>query len=687
MGRVFLGLLGVAALGLGAAACDDAYKIIGTQATFTPREPCPAGTIDDGYGCAAIDPNTGRPDTQIPPGSNPTFLIAGDVEGLEGSGLTISVNGQNFPINDIGGFSVGARVPNGTRYDVQIVTQPTSPSQTCVISGNQGVIQGANANILIQCQRNPFSVGGTLVGLTTGTVTLTNRDTDATTFDSTQNGPFTFASRVPSGAQYNVQVAETTGGARCTVESGTGKVGNSAVTGVVVNCSVDKHTVGGTVTGLVDRLTLRNGGQTVTVTQDGSFTFPIPLDVGTPYSVTIATQAQGQLCSVAAGQGTVGLQSVTSVRVTCTPLQKHQVHVAVSGLEAGSNGVVIDNLGDRQTATTNGTYDYAPVINGTAYSIRLTSPTSPAQTCAVVGGNADGNVFGGDVTVNVVCQPSGNPQPQQHRIAVQVNGLDTTQMTGVVGGEHFIELTNTTANGAETRTRTTDGEVQFSAQNDGSDYAISITHQPTNPDQLCTLSSPSSGQTAAGIVVVATCAPVVPVKRTIKVHVTGITAGSVDGATVHVTGGQQFNAKSDQDQTFTNLSGTAYNITVDNPQNPAETCTVTGRNGAAIAGTINSDIEVDVMCAPTGGAKHALNIRVDGHGGALPSFHITNQSNGDVISIDSDGVTQISSLANGEPYDIDIESHAGEQCFAQFQNPGTMGDQDRELVVVCNANQ
>lgn len=79
------------------------------------------------------------------------------------------------------------------------------------------------------------------------------------------------------------------------------------------------HTVGGTVSGLVGTLTLRNnGGNDLNVTADGSFTFGAALAAGSAFSVTILTQPNSQSCTVTGGTGTVGAANVTSVAVVCT---------------------------------------------------------------------------------------------------------------------------------------------------------------------------------------------------------------------------------------------------------------------------------------------------------------------------------------------------------------------------------
>lgn len=104
--------------------------------------------------------------------------------------------------------------------------------------------------------------------------------------------------------------------------------GTTYTTGAITaDCTVsasferDDYAIGGSVEGgLAGTLVLRNnGGDDLTLTGDGTFSFETPLLDGTGYSVTIQTQPSGQSCSVTGGSGTVRGEDVTDVTVTCTP--------------------------------------------------------------------------------------------------------------------------------------------------------------------------------------------------------------------------------------------------------------------------------------------------------------------------------------------------------------------------------
>ena len=82
---------------------------------------------------------------------------------------------------------------------------------------------------------------------------------------------------------------------------------------------VVSQTIGGTVSGLSGTVTLQdNGGDTLSVSSNGSFTFATAVVEGAGYNVTVRTNPSGQTCTVSGGSGTVGSADVTSVAVSCT---------------------------------------------------------------------------------------------------------------------------------------------------------------------------------------------------------------------------------------------------------------------------------------------------------------------------------------------------------------------------------
>ena len=79
------------------------------------------------------------------------------------------------------------------------------------------------------------------------------------------------------------------------------------------------YSIGGTVTGLSGTVVLQNnGGDDLSVSSSGPFTFSTPLADGATYNVTVKTNPSGQTCTVSGGSGTVASANVTNIAVACT---------------------------------------------------------------------------------------------------------------------------------------------------------------------------------------------------------------------------------------------------------------------------------------------------------------------------------------------------------------------------------
>lgn len=165
---------------------------------------------------------------------NPGFItIGGTVSGLDGT-LDINNNAgsDKLAITSNGPFTFALELASGASYDVAISSQPTG--QTCTLTNATGTSTSNVTNIAITCTTTP-SIGGTLSGLTSGSVVLENNGADALTL--TANGPFTFSTDVAAGAAYSVTVAtQPTNGETCSVGNGSGTA-TASVTNVTVTCT------------------------------------------------------------------------------------------------------------------------------------------------------------------------------------------------------------------------------------------------------------------------------------------------------------------------------------------------------------------------------------------------------------------------------------------------------------------
>lgn len=163
-----------------------------------------------------------------------------------------------------------------------------------------------------------YGVGGLVTGLV-GTVVLRNNGGDD--LSRSTNGSFSFDTPLIGGSAYSVTVRTQPAGQICTVSNGSGIIGTAHVIDVEVVCVTDppppEFTVSGTVSGLAGTVVLGNGGDVLTLTENGGFAFDTPLPDGGTYIVSVLTQPEGQTCTVSNGAGNVSAANVTNVSVTC----------------------------------------------------------------------------------------------------------------------------------------------------------------------------------------------------------------------------------------------------------------------------------------------------------------------------------------------------------------------------------
>src|SRR6202521_2076521 len=173
-------------------------------------------------------------------GCSPTYTVGGMVTGLTGSGLVVRDNGgDNLVVPASGPFTFATKLASGAVYNVTVYTQPTSPSQTCVVTSGSGTVGASNVtNVSVACTTNSYTIGGMVTGLTGSGLVL--RDNGGDDLSVTAAGAFTFATPVPSGMTYSVTVFNQPAipNPPCTVANGTGSgtVTNANVTTVVVAC-------------------------------------------------------------------------------------------------------------------------------------------------------------------------------------------------------------------------------------------------------------------------------------------------------------------------------------------------------------------------------------------------------------------------------------------------------------------
>lgn len=233
-------------------------------------------------------------------------------------------------------------------------------------------------------------------------------------------------------------------------------------------------TIGGTVSGLSGTgLVLQdNGGDNLSISASGSFTFKTSVASGAKYAVTVLTQPTGpaQTCAVTSGSGTASA-NVTTVQVTCTT-GTATIGGNVVGL-VGTGLVLQNNGGDNLAVATSGSFTFATAIPlGSAYLVTVfTQPKNPAQTCTVTngGGTASGNVG----NIQVTCSTG----------TLSIGGT----VTGLAKAGSGIVLQD---NGGDNLTVKANGNFTFPILVPaGGAYRVTIFTQPSGPNQNCTVTN------------------------------------------------------------------------------------------------------------------------------------------------------------------------------------------------------
>jgi hypothetical protein len=477
------------------------------------------------------------------------YTVGGTVSGLSGTGLVLQDNGgDSLPISANGAFVFLTSVTSGTTYSATASAQPTGLSQTCTVTNGAGTMGGANVtNVTVLCTTNTYAVGGTVSGLLGTGLVLRDNGGDGLTV--TANGTFSFATPIASGSAY---VATTfanpsTPSQTCVVTNGGGTVTNAIIANIVVSCTTNTYSIGGTLAGLSAADTvvlLDNGGSSLSLSANGAFAFATKVASGATYNATLMTQpgAPSETCTVSGGTGTVGGANVTSVAVNCT-VNSYTIGGTVTGV-VGTGLVLQDNLGSNLSVTASGTFAFAtPIASGATYSVTtLTNPSGPSQTCTVTGGT--GTVGATNVTsVAVGCVTN------RYTIGGTLSGLGTADT--VVLQDNLTNNLSVTANGAFTFTTT----IPSSGA-----YSVTVLTNPASPvTQICAVTVGSGTVVAANVTNVAVAC------TTQSYTIGGTVAGMTGtGLVLQDNGGNNLSVAANGTFTFTTsvASGSAYDVTV-----------------------------------------------------------------------------------------------------------------------------
>ena len=89
-----------------------------------------------------------------------TYTIGGTVTNLAGTGggLVLQDNGgDNLPVNANGNFTFATPIDSGGTYKVTVLTQPSSPAQTCGVTLGTGTATANTTNVAVDCGHNEWT--------------------------------------------------------------------------------------------------------------------------------------------------------------------------------------------------------------------------------------------------------------------------------------------------------------------------------------------------------------------------------------------------------------------------------------------------------------------------------------------------------------------------------------------------
>lgn len=510
---------------------------------------------------------------------NKTYSVGGQISGLVSGDTVVLQNnlGDDLAVSSNGAFTFSSPVAYTDAYSVTVLSQPSAPSETCTVTNGAGTVSNGDVNtVSITCAVNNFAVSGSVSGLTSGgSIELRNNGADSQTLAA--NGPFTFAA-LADGSAYSVTVASQPDGQTCSVApSGSGTLSGADVNGVSVSCVNNSYVIGGSLSGLVsgDTVVLQNnGGDNLTLSGNGVFSFATPVAFGSPYSATVLTQpsAPSENCAIANGSGTTPSANVSSIVVTCT-LDTFPISGAVSGLASGNTLTLQLNGADNQLLTGNTTFNFTPIADGSNYAVTVASQPK-GQTCAVTSGT--GTLAGSAVT-NVAVSCTSNQYT--------VGGL----LSGLVTGDTVV-LQN---NSGDDLTLTADGAFAFATLvGFGDIYAVTVSGQPSQPSEACSVTNGSGTMAASNV----TNVSIICALNSFAVggSVSGLAAGET--VVLQNRGANDRSITADGNFVFAaQADGSNYAITV--ASQPADqTCTISGGNGTLAGADVSS---VSVTCRNT----------------------------------------------------------------------------------------
>jgi len=274
---------------------------------------------------------------------------------------------------------------------------------------------------------------------------------------------------------------------------------------------------------------------------------------------------------------------------------------------------------------------------------------------------------------NFTCSTVGEPKRSVTAGSFTSNPTTTYSVGGNVSGlTSSVTLQN---NGGDDIIKTTNDGFTFTAQAEGSDYAVTVSSQPTG--QTCTVTNGSGTNIATNITnVTVTCVTDVVPTYSVGGTVSGLT-GTV--TLYEDTFGQDLAVSANGSFAFvTELEdGVAYAVTV-LAQPAGQTCSVTNGSGTIAAADVTN---VTVTCVTDVIPTYSVGGTVSGLTGSLAL-----QNNGaDTLAVTADGTFTFSTeLADSAAYAVTVSAQPAGQTCSVTNSSGTITTADvTDVSVAC----
>ena len=423
------------------------------------------------------------------------------------------------------------------------------------------------------------------------------------------------------------------------------------------------YSIGGTVSGLSGTAVLEdNGGDNLSVSANGTFTFGSPLEQGAAYDVTVQTDPSGQACTVVNGSGTVASANVTNVAVTCSTqssggsttssdafnrangsLGANWTDMSVGGLAISNDAVVgtqaNGNSGDIYTGASFGSDQFSQ-IETTSTQLSGSQWIGPAVRAQ------DG---GTELYVGIYWWNFGNPELMLFKL---INGgwtqLGSAYPTGPLAAGTVLNLSVT----GSTLSFSENGDVVITA----TDTSLSGGAPGIMANGTSTAGDWSGGDATSG--------GTSPTGSTYSIG--GTVSGLSGTAVLEDNGGDNLSVSANGTFTFGSPleQGAAYDVTVQTDPS-GQACTVVNGSGTVASANVTN---VAVTCS------------TQSSGGSTTSSDAFNRANGSLganwtdmsvggLAISNDAV--VGTQANGNSGDIYTGASFGSDQFSQIETTST----------------